>query len=199
SSSVFDQGVFNCIFGDCLSSARLSSLWNAVLAAAKQLGWTPANTVEFVAFLAHVAHETNYLQVYRENCQQYSACNNYQTSWCSVQATPGQQYYGRGWLQLSYPCNYNDAGTALGLPLLNNPDLVAQSDETASATGIWYWTANGVNVPASKGNFGATTNIINPYECTGHPGQAMQSSRVQTYQAAMNCAGLSTQGANLYC
>ncbi len=51
---------------------------------------------------------------------------NYAQSWCNIQGAPGQLYYGRGWFQLSFPCNYYAAGQSLGLDLLNNPDLVSQ-------------------------------------------------------------------------
>jgi predicted chitinase len=128
-----------------------------------------------------------------------TACSNYQTSWCSIQAKPGKLYYGRGWFQLSYPCNYYNAGNALGLNLLANPDRVAQSERLAAATAVWYYNATGMSAPAQQGNFAATTSILNIYECNGHPGQNLQASRVATYQQVRKCFGLGNATTNLYC
>ena len=127
------------------------------------------------------------------------ACSNYQTSWCSIQAKPGKLYYGRGWFQLSYPYNYYNAGKALGIDLLSNPDRVADSDRIAAATAIWYFNATGMSTPASQGDFADTTRILNIYECTGHPGENLQASRVETYQNIRQCFGLAEATTNLYC
>ncbi len=127
------------------------------------------------------------------------ACNNYQNSWCSIQPISNKQYYGRGWFQLSYPCNYWNAGQALNLDLLSNPDLVVQSDRIAVATAIWYYKTTGMNEPASQGDFANTTHILNKYECNGNPGQHMQKDRVNTYQHIRQCFGLPEATNNLYC
>jgi predicted chitinase len=87
----------------------------------------------------------------------------------------------------------------LGLDLLANPDRVAQSNRIAAATAIWYYTATGMNIPAAQGNFANTTRILNIYECTGHPGQNLQASRVATYQFVRKCFGLAPATQNLYC
>ena len=129
------------------------------------------------------------------------ACtNNYQTSWCSIQAIPGKKYYGRGWFQLSYPCNYFGAGQSLGLDLLGNPDLVAQSDKIAADTALWFYRANGMNGPAQRGDFAATTRIINgPQECNNGPNAANQRLRVERYQAMRQCFGLGQTTNNVWC
>ncbi len=129
----------------------------------------------------------------------FIACSNYQNSWCSIQAKPDRQYYGRGWFQLSYPCNYWNAGRTLGLDLLSEPDLVSQSDRIAAATAIWYYMTTGMNEPASRGDFANTTRILNKYECNGNPGQHMQIDRVKTYQRIRQCFGLQEATNNLYC
>ncbi len=74
-------------------------------------------------FFAHVSHETDGLKTNEEYCGRSGSCaNNYQKSWCPIEAEPGKTYYGRGWFQLSYPCNYYAAGEGLGLDLLRNPE-----------------------------------------------------------------------------
>jgi len=42
----------------------------------------------------------------------------------------GQRYYGRGWVQLTYRHQYRMAGERLGLPLLTQPELALQPDNS---------------------------------------------------------------------
>lgn len=51
----------------------------------------------------------------------------------------GYKYRGRGFIQLTGKANYTDAGKALGIDLLNNPDLAADP-EIASKIAAWYVT-----------------------------------------------------------
>ncbi len=120
----------------------------------------------------------------------FIACNNYQSSWCTIQAIQGKRYYGRGWFQLSYPCNYYNAGKALGIDLLNTPDLVSQSEKIAASTAIWYYKETGMNEIAQKDNFGGTTRKLNEHECTGKAGYFMQAARVETYRRVRKCFDL---------
>jgi predicted chitinase len=50
----------------------------------------------------------------------------------------GEKYHGRGFIQLTGRDNYRMAQQALGLPLLNNPDMAA-NPEVAAKIAIWYW------------------------------------------------------------
>ena len=126
--------------------------------------------------------------------------SNYVQSWCDVQAVAGKTYHGRGWLQLSYPCNYNGAGKALGLDLLNNPDLVSERQDVAVNSAVWFFQANNVVDPARRGDFAATTKIINgPQECNGGPGAAKQQTRVETYKRVRQCFGLGEPKINPTC
>lgn len=149
-------------------------------------------------FFGHVSHETDGLKTYKEYCGQSGACaDDYQGSWCQpVKAAPGQQYYGRGWFQLSWPCNYNAAGKALGVDLLTNPEQVADSDALAAATAMWFWNANNMGQPARNGNFGGTTQKINSIECGA---SAKQTSRIARYQKVRRCFGHKDATANLRC
>lgn len=153
---------------------------------------------EIMMFFGHVSHETDGLQTYEEYCGQSGACaDNYQDSWCQpVQAVPGKHYYGRGWFQLSWPCNYDAAGNALGFDLLKNPELVASSDAIAAATALWYWNSHNMGQPARENNFGATTSIINKIECGDTP---QQQNRVERYQQVRKCFGFPPATDNLKC
>ena len=51
------------------------------------------------------------------------------------------RYRGRGYIQLTGKNQYADAGDALGLDLLGNPDLAARP-EHASRIAMWYWQTN---------------------------------------------------------
>lgn len=61
-------------------------------------------------------------------------------------AGDGYRYRGRGFTQLTGEENYRNAGRALGLDLLANPDLAAER-ENASRIALWYWRER---VPAAE-------------------------------------------------
>jgi len=161
--------------------------------------------VEVAAFLGQASHESDYLKAKREYCslpENGEWCkDHYQYgSWCSVQPAPGKYYYGRGFMQLTWNCNYNAAGIGLGRDLLANPDQVEWDDDIAWETAIWFWNANGCQSPARNSRFGDTTRIINSMECNGGNTPA-QDSRVNRYQTLRKCLGLTTEGdwSRLYC
>jgi hypothetical protein len=125
----------------------------------------------------------------------------YNQIWCeNVSPVLGQAYYGRGWFQISYPCNYAAAGKALSLNLLENPDLVSQRQDLAVKTAIWFYRANKMYEPARKGDFAATTQIINgAQECNGGQGAQKQKTRVATYIRTRNCFNLGPATINPTC
>lgn len=149
-------------------------------------------------FLTHVAHETDGLKTYTKYCAQIGLCkNNYQSSWCSpIEAHPSKQYYGRGWFQLSWPCNYYNAGQVLGVDLLADPDQVTSSHKLACAVALWFWNVNQMDKPAREGNFGATTRIINQIE---YESIDRQKARIEYYQKVRRCFGLGSETKNLLC
>ena len=109
-------------------------------------------------------------------------------------------YYGRGWFQLSWPCNYYAAGKALGVDLLSNPDLVEQRQDLAVQTAVWFFQINKMDVPARQGDFAATTRIINgQQECNGGPGAANQRQRVEIYKRIRTCFKLGPPSINPTC
>lgn len=130
-----------------------------------------------------------------------SGCgSHYAGSWCSIQGKSGQLYYGRGWFQLSWPCNYHAAGQALGVDLLSNPNLVEQDQGLAVKTAVWFYEANGMSGPARTGDFAATTRIINGnLECNGGSGYNSQLTRVATYRRVRQCFGLGEPTKNPVC
>ena len=92
--------------------------------------------------------------------------------------------------------NYGQAGTALGVDLLNNPDLVATNVEVSFKTALWFWMTPQGNKPSchdvitgkwtpsdidkSAGlvpGYGVITNIINGrIECRYKPDTRVEKS-----------------------
>lgn len=159
---------------------------------------------EAAAFLANVSHETGGLvHIVEQNTGNYPHyCDSGQPYGCPA----GQAaYYGRGPIQLSWNFNYNAAGNALGLPLLNNPWLVEQDPTVAWQTALWYWntqsgpgTMSGHTAMTTGAGFGESIRSINgAIECDGgNPAQVQ--SRVSKYQQFTQLLGVAP-GGNLYC
>lgn len=73
-------------------------------------------------------------------------------------AGDGYLYRGRGYTQLTGEANYRDAGTALNLDLVNNPDLAANRDN-AQRIAVWYWQER---VPAAdRDDVSRATRAVN--------------------------------------
>ncbi|MFS8197161.1 chitinase [Streptomyces sp. CWNU-52B] len=159
---------------------------------------------EAAAFLANVSHETGGLQyVVEQNTANYPHyCDSTQPYGCPA---GNDKYYGRGPVQLSWNFNYKAAGDALGIDLLNNPDLVQNDAAVAWKTGLWYWntqTGPGTMTPhdamVNGAGFGETIRSINgSLECNGgNPGQVQ--SRIDNYQRFTQLLGVEA-GDNLSC
>ncbi|KAM3743634.1 hypothetical protein ACB098_07G161500 [Castanea mollissima] len=129
----------------------------------------------------------------------------------------GQEYYGRGPIQLSWNYNYGQCGEALGLDLLNNPDLVATDPIISFKTAIWFWMTpqspkpschdvitgnwNPSSADIAAGRFpgyGTTTNIINGgLEC-GQGWNERVEGRIGFYKRYCDFLGVG-YGDNLDC
>eukprot|EP00808_Paulinella_micropora_P029593 g7498.t1 len=77
----------------------------------------------------------------------------------------GHQYFGRGYIQLTWYDNYRDASIDLygdANILLNNPEAVAVDQNKAWGVTFSYWKRVVHNAPGvQQGQFGASTNAIN--------------------------------------
>lgn len=70
----------------------------------------------------------------------------------------GWQFRGRGFIQITGRDCYERAGKALGLDLINNPDLAAQPEHAAQIA-VWYW--NDRVKGTAKEDVTAATKAIN--------------------------------------
>lgn len=127
--------------------------YEAFIAAAKYFpdlgnnGDTATKKREIAAFLGQTSHETTggwssapdgpyawgYCFLREQNPSTYCQPSS------EYPCASGKQYYGRGPIQLSWNYNYGQCGRAIGVDLLNNPDLVATDPVISFKTAIWFW------------------------------------------------------------
>lgn len=72
----------------------------------------------------------------------------------------GWRFRGRGLLQITGRANYRAAGTGLGQPLEQEPELLEQP-EFAALSAAWWWSTHGLNELADRGELAAITRRIN--------------------------------------
>ena len=165
-------------------------------------GTTDTRKREAAAALANFNHETGGLWYITEIAKN-TYCDSTNTQYpCAA----GKQYYGRGPIQISWNFNYGAAGTALGLPLLTNPDLVEQDASVAWKTALWYWmtqTGPGTMTPhnamVNGAGFGETIRSINgSLECNGGNSAQVQS-RINAYNNLIAILGTTAGPGNLGC
>lgn len=178
---------------------------------------------EAAAFLANVSHETTggwasapdgpfaWGLCFKEEvgCGA-GACTGYCAPSAMWTCATGETYHGRGPMQLSWNYNYGQAGVALGLDLLNDPDLVASDGVIAFRTAIWFWMTTQSPKPSchdvmvgdwtpsaadASGNrqpgFGMTVNIINGgLECNIGPDSRVDD-RIGFYRRYADLLGVS--------
>ena len=72
----------------------------------------------------------------------------------------GWKYRGRGLFQVTGRANYAACGEALGLDLINQPELLEQP-KNACLSAAWFWATNGLNTLADADKFEAITRRIN--------------------------------------
>ncbi|MFD5073419.1 chitinase [Streptomyces sp. NPDC058371] len=203
---VVSESQFNQMFPSRNSFYTYSGL-TAALSAYPGFTTTGSDTVkkqEAAAFLANVGHETGGLvYVVEQNTANYPHyCDTSRSYGCPA---GNDKYYGRGPIQLSWNFNYKAAGDALGIDLLNNPDLVQNDAAVSWKTGLWYWntqTGPGTMTPhnamVNSAGFGETIRSINgSLECNGGNPTQVQS-RIDNYQKFTQILGVDP-GGNLSC
>lgn len=73
----------------------------------------------------------------------------------------GENYFGRGYIQLTHDYNYQPAGEAIGVPQLGKQPELALKPEIASKLITWFWKKNGVDKAADAGDWEKVRRIVN--------------------------------------
>lgn len=130
---------------------------------------------ERAAFLAQVAHETDGFRTMEE----YASGKDYEgrKSLGNTEPGDGEKFKGRGLVQLTGRENYTRAGEALGIDLVNQPELAAHSPH-AERIAAWYWADKGIGPLAREGRFESVTRGING-------GDNGKTSRREYYERAL--------------
>jgi predicted chitinase len=101
---------------------------------------------ELQAFLAQAYHESHNFtstveQLYGKSKNYFKrAYENPRAARILGNTKPGdgEKYKGRGYLQITGRYNYGEAAKALGLPLLEQPELL-EDTKIAAAVSVWFW------------------------------------------------------------
>lgn len=195
----FDQERFKATFPSAVELYNFDGLVNAAnkYTTFANTGNDDNDKRELAAFLAQTAHESDNFKAAEEYAKDtytvWQYCDN-----TTYPCATGRRYHGRGPIQLSWNYNYYTAGEALGIDLLNNPDIVATNTTVTWMTALWYWmTPQGGrvihDVVAGEGGFAQSTRIINGgLECgPDAPNKKSELQRIQYY--AKMCEALGVQ------
>lgn len=92
----------------------------------------------------------------------------------------GEKYKGRGYIQLTGKYNYERAGKALGLDLVNKPELV-EKPEVAAKVAVWFWQNRVQPRVDDFNNTAAATKPINK----GLKGLEQRKEKFSDFKVAM--------------
>jgi putative chitinase len=110
------------------------------------------------AFLAQVGHESGQLLYVKELAS--GAAYEGRADLGNTQPGDGVRYKGRGLIQITGRANYTTCGFALELGLVEQPELLEESDNAARSAG-WFWYNNQLNELADNDDFLSITRRIN--------------------------------------
>lgn len=121
------------------------------------------------AFIAQVGHESGQLRWVSEIWGPTAQQTGYEgrADLGNTVKGDGPKYRGRGLIQITGRANYAACGEALGLDLIDNPELL-DLPRHAAMSAAWFWSTRGLNTLADQRDFAKITRRING----GRTGQA---------------------------
>jgi predicted chitinase len=130
------------------------------------------------AFLGQLAHESGCLRFMSE----FGGGAKYEgrADLGNTTAGDGERYKGRGPLQLTGRANYRKYGDALGVPLVEHPELAA-TPGVGFRVAAKYWVDHGLNALADKLDWVGITRAING----GLNGYTLRVAFIQTALAIL--------------
>lgn len=142
-------------------SPQRAQTWADPLSAAMAL-YAIDSPARQAAFVAQVGHESGRLVYVRELWGPTPAQQGYEgrADLGNTQPGDGFLYRGRGLIQITGRANYQTAAAALGLPLIDSPELLEQPGNAAQSA-AWFWNSHGLNDLADVGDFNTITKRIN--------------------------------------
>lgn len=116
------------------------------------------NVEREAAFLAHLAVESGGFRYVREIAS--GAAYEGRDDLGNYHPGDGVRFRGRGLIQITGRANYKACGDALGLDLLEHPELL-EEPEYAARSAAWFWDSRKLNELADNGDFKTITRRIN--------------------------------------
>ena len=114
------------------------------------------------AFIAQVGHESGQFRWLKELWGPTARQAGYEgrADLGNTVKGDGSKYRGRGLIQITGRANHAACGEALGLDLINKPELLEQP-QYAAMSAAWFWSTRGLNTLADAGDFVSITRRIN--------------------------------------
>ena len=119
-------------------------------------------TLRAAAFVAQVGHESGQLHYVREiwGPTEQQAGYEGRADLGNTVKGDGSKYRGRGLIQITGRANYAACGEAMGLDLINKPELL-EMPQHAVMSAAWFWSTKGLNTLADQLQFAKITKRIN--------------------------------------
>ena len=118
--------------------------------------------LRIAAFIAQVGHESGQLRYVREIWGPTAQQAGYEgrADLGNTGKGDGSKYRGRGLIQITGRANYAACREALGLDLIDKPELL-ELPQYAAMSAAWFWSTKGLNTLADQGEFVKITRRIN--------------------------------------
>ncbi len=153
---------------------------NEQLVEAELKSYGITNTTQLAAIMAQCAHESgNFKYVKELGADSYFAKYEGRTDLGNTQAGDGLKYKGRGFIQITGRDLYTRAGTALGIDLVNKPELAEDPATAARLVTYFFFTYKASRTATVDwSNVTAVTRIVNG----GTNGLTDRQNKFETYK-----------------